>query len=230
MTNLMEEVPGRIWAQERNVWFGGVRLRARTTIVRMNDGKLWVHSPAEPTTEVCRELDRLGEVAWIVVPNRFHHLHAAAMKSRYPRATIVGPSAVQSRNRAVVVELDIADPRLASSLPEFRMVPLAGVPFLEETAFFHEPSRTLIAADLMISGCRKDHWTWRWVSRACGQYGRFKLPPDVRVNTRRGPELKQSLDAMMSLPVERILVAHSDPIEERPLEQLATAWRFAMQG
>ena len=229
MTVLREELPGQIWVQERNLWFGGVQLRSRSTIVKMSGGALWVHSPGPPTAEICRELEAIGEVAWIVVPNRFHHLHAAALKKKYPGAKLVGPSSVRTRNREVIVEHDLADPSLGAKLPGFRIVPLAGVPFLDETTFFHEPSQTLIATDLMMCGGPKDHWTWRWASRIWGQYRKLKLPPDVRMRTRRGKELSAALDEMMKLPIARILVAHSDPIEERPVEQLGAAWRFALR-
>jgi hypothetical protein len=228
MTSLAEQVPGQIWVQERGVWFGGVRLRSRTTIVRLGDGKLWLHSPAEPTPEVLGELDRLGEVAWIIVPNRFHHLNAPAMKKRYPNAQIVGPVSVKPRNKTLVLDHDISSPTLGALFPELRSAQLTGVPFLEETTFFHEPSRTLIGADLMMTGCAKDHWSWRWVSRLFGQYGTFKAPPDVRMHTKASPDLRESLQALMSLPMERILVAHSDAIEERPIEQLSRAWQFVL--
>jgi hypothetical protein len=205
-----------------------VRLRSRTTIVRLGDGKLWVHSPGEPTPEVCAEFDRLGEVAWIVVPNRFHHLNAAPMKKRYHGAQVIAPLSAKARNDAVVLDHDISSPTLSVLFPELRSAQLDGVPFLEETAFFHQPSRTLIAADLMMTGCAKDHFTWRWVARLLGQYGTFKAPPDVRLHTKPGLELRESLEALISLPMERILVAHSDAIQERPAEQLAAAWKFAL--
>ena len=230
MTLSREERPGQIWVQERPLWFSGVKLRSRSTIIKMQDGVLLLHSPGEPTAEFCRELDTMGDVGWIIVPNRFHHLNAAAFKEKYPRAKIVGPASVGARNRAITLDHDIADPTFGEQLPEFRLLPLAGVPFLDETTFFHEPTRTLIAADLMMCGDPKDHWTWRWVSRACGQYGKFKVPPDVRMHTKPGDELRASLDAIMKLPIERILVAHSDSIKERAVEQLRAAWQFALQG
>jgi hypothetical protein len=48
------------------------------------------------------------------------------------------------------------------------------------------------------------------------------------MHTKAGPELRESLEALMSLPIARILVAHSDAIQERPVEQLAAAWQFAL--
>lgn len=225
-STLQELAPGGIWVGERNVWFSGVRLRSRMTVVRLADDTLWVHSAAEPTPALCAELDRLGEVRWLVVPNRFHHLHAAAMKARYPGARLVGPRSVTARNRRVEPDLAIDDAQVAALVPELAPVALRGVPFLDETLFFHGPTRTLIGADLMMCGCAADHWTWRWVSRLLRQYRRYKAPPDVRWKTRASPVARASIEQLAALPMARILVAHSDPIEDRPVEQLQEAWRF----
>jgi hypothetical protein len=224
---LIELTPGGIWVAERKLWFSGVRLRSRMTVLRLADGRLWVHSASEPNRDLCAELDRLGQVSWIVVPNRFHHLQASAMKARYPGAQVIGPASAQSRNKALALDVAIDDARLPSLVPELSPVPLRGVPFLDETLFFHAKTHTLIGADLMMCGCAADHWTWRWVSRAMGQYERYKAPPDVRWQTRGGPVLRQSLEEIARLPLTRILVAHSDSVEDHPVEQLEEAWRFA---
>jgi len=42
-------VDDRIWALERHVWFSGARLRARTTVVRLDEGSLLLHTPAPPS-------------------------------------------------------------------------------------------------------------------------------------------------------------------------------------
>lgn len=225
-TGLVELTPGGTWVGERQLWFSGVRLRSRMTVIRLADGKLWVHSASEPTPALCDELDSLGPIGWVVVPNRYHHLHAAAMKARYPKARVIAPPSARSRNVSVPLDVAIDDERLPSLVPELLPVALDGVPFLDETLFFHGKTRTLIGADLMMCGCPRDHWTWRWASRVCGQYRRYKVPPDVRWHTRKNASVRQSLEQIAKLPLERILVAHSDPIEDRPLEQLEEAWQF----
>jgi hypothetical protein len=48
------------------------------------------------------------------------------------------------------------------------------------------------------------------------------------MKTRASAALAESIAHMRALPVQRILVAHADPITERPLEQLAEAWQFAI--
>src|SRR5512138_1419788 len=117
-TVLHELAPGGIWIGERSLWFSGVRLRSRMTVVRLADGRLWVHSASEPTPELCAELDRLGPVSWVVVPNRYHHIHAAAMKARYPDAQVIGPASATSRNNRVALDVAIDDERLPSLVPE----------------------------------------------------------------------------------------------------------------
>jgi hypothetical protein len=227
-TSLQELSPGGIWINERKLWFGGVYLRSRMTIIRLADDKLWVHSASEPTPELCAELDRLGQVGWVVVPNKWHHIQASAMKVRYPNAQVIGPASAKLRNKSLALDVDINDERLSSLVPELSPVVLKGVPFLDETLFFHSKTNTLIGADLMMCGCSADHWTWRWVSRVFGQYQHYKAPPDVRWNTRKGPDVSQAIEDLAKLPLERILIAHSDPIEDRPVEQLKEAWRFVL--
>jgi hypothetical protein len=220
-------VPDAIWVAERPVWFGGVRLRSKTTVVRLSDGALWVHSPGPPTDSVCAALDALGEVRWIVVPNRFHHLQTPATAARYPNARVVGPKSAQQRNPQLRLAMGTDDPAYVRSTPELMAIQLRGVPFLDETVFFHPATGCLIAADLLISACARDHWTWRIAARIWGRYGRVRTPPDVRMHTRASVAVAESIAQMHALPIQQILVAHADPVTDRPVQQLAEAWDFA---
>jgi hypothetical protein len=195
--------------------------------VRLSGGALWVHSPCTPTDEVCAALDGLGEVRWIVVPNRFHHLEAPATAARYPNAVVVGPKSAESRNRQVHLAMGTDDPAYLRSTPELTCIQLRGVPFLDETVFFHAATGSLIAADLLCSACARDHWTWRMAARIWGRYEKVRTPPDVRMHTRASAAVAESIAQMRALPLSQILVAHADPITERPVQQLVDAWDFA---
>jgi hypothetical protein len=221
-------VPDSIWVTESQVWFSGIRQRARTTVVRLAGGALWVHSPCTPSDDVCAALDRLGEVRWIVVPNRFHHLQTPATAARYPNAIVVGPKSAEARNPQVSVNMSADDPAYVRATPELTSIPLTGVPFLDETVFFHPATGSLIAADLLMSACARDHWTSRVAGRIFGHYGKVKTPPDVRMHTRASTAVAESIARLRALPLQRVLVAHGDAITERPVQQLVEAWRFAI--
>jgi hypothetical protein len=141
---------------------------------------------------------------------------------------VVGPKSAQTRNPRVTLTMDTDDPAYISSTPELTSIQLGGVPFLDETVFFHPASGSLIATDLLMSACARDHWTWRMAARIWGRYEKVRTPPDVRMHTRASTAVAESIAQMRALPLQRILVAHADPITDRPVEQLAEAWDFAI--
>lgn len=223
-------VPDAIWVGERPVWFSGVRLRARTTVLRLEDGGLLVHSPPEPSEAFCTALSELGEVRWIVVPNSFHHLGVPATAARFASAKVVGPESAKAHNPKLQLHMGLGDDAFPSAVKELEVIPLEGCPFLDETVLFHRPTGSLVGADILISACARDHWSWRWAARLTGLYEKTGAPPDVRHKTEPNDDAKRSIDRMASLPLERLLVAHSDPIEDRPAERLLDGWSFVRRG
>jgi hypothetical protein len=216
-------VAERIWSLDRPVWFGGVRLRARTTVVRLDDGSLLLHSPAPPTDGLASQLRALGPVRWLVVPNCFHHLGTPAAAARFPEAQVVGPASALARNEAL--QIHVAIHQVADSVPELEALPLHGVPFLDETVLYHRPTQTLLAADLVFCAGAADHWTLRCAARITGCYQRVRVPPDVRKKIPDPAAAARSLHAILERPAGRLVAGHADVIDEGWRDQLAQAWR-----
>ncbi len=227
---LSEIVDGRIWASERPVWFSGVRLRVRTSVVRLDDGRLLVHSPAPPSGGLVKQMADLGEVSWLVVPNCFHHLGAPAAAAAFPGAKILGPRSAAAKNPALRIDVDIHEPAFAQAVPEFALFPLEGVPFLDETLLYHRPTETLFGADVVLRADQNDHWSWRLAARITGCFQRVRVPPDVRKKVADKAAASRSLQALQALPIQRLIVAHGAVIEEAPMGQLMEAWRLVGVG
>lgn len=225
MRALTPIVPDRIWSCERPVWFSGVRLRARATVLRLDDGGLLLHSPAPPTEALAEQLRALGPVRWLVVPNSFHHLGAPAAAARFPDATVVGPASALRHNRALRIDLDLRDPRFAEAVAEVEALPLEGVPFLDETVLFHRPTQTLLGTDIVLSADATDHWTWRGAARLLGCYQTLRVPHDVRSKIVDRAAVTRSVGAMLQRPAQRLIVAHAGVVEAGCREVLAEAWR-----
>jgi hypothetical protein len=218
-------VADKIWTLERPVWFSGIRQRARTTVVRLDDGNLLLHSSAPPTDVFVEQLQALGAVRWLVVPNRFHHLGTPATAARFPEAKVVGPESALKRNKELKLQLGIQDAEFATLVPEFEALPLLGVPFLDETVLYHRPTQTLLGADIALCASPHDHWTCRFAARMTGFYQRVRVPPDVRWSKPDKLAAARSLQAMLDRPAKRLIVGHADIIEEGCRDQLAQAWR-----
>src|SRR5262245_28432429 len=219
-------VDDRIWTLDRPVWFGGVRLRARTTVVRLDDGGLLMHSPAPPTDALAEQLRALGPVRWLVVPNCFHHLGTPAAAAHFPEAQVVGPASALRRNEALRLHVDIHDARFRGQVPELEALPLLGVPFLDETVLYHRPTQTLLGADVVLCAGAKDHWSLRWAARMTGFYERVRVPPDVRRKIPDKTAAARSIQAMLERPAQRLIVGHADVIEADCRDHLARAWRL----
>ena len=227
---MQQIVDGRVWAIERPVWFGGVRLRARTSVIRLDDGCLLVHSPAPPSDDWVSQLAKLGEVRWLVVPNRFHHLGTPAAAAAFPGAKVVAPRSAADRNPALRIDLEIQAPAFADAVPELALIPLEGVPFLDETLVYHRPTATLFGADVVVRADAHDHWTWRFAARIKGCFERVAVSPDVRTKVVDRAAASRSLQAIHAFSIERLVVAHGAVIEDAPLAQLAEAWRAVGVG
>jgi hypothetical protein len=208
------------------VWFSGVRLRARTSIIRLDDGRLLVHSPAPPSDDLVKQIADLGEVSWLFVPNCFHHLGTPAAAATFPSAKVVSPKSAAARNADLRIDVDIHAPAFADAVPELALIPLDGVPFLDETLLYHRPTETLFGADVVLRADAKDHWSWRFAARLTGCYERVRVPPDVRKKIADRSAASRSLQALRALPIKRIVVAHGAVIEESPLAQFLDAWRL----
>lgn len=227
---LSEIVEGRIWASERPVWFGGVRLRVRTSVIRLDDGSLLVHSPAPPSDSLVKQMADLGEVSWLVVPNCFHHLGTPAASAVFPAAKVLGPRTAATRNPDLRIDVDIHGPKFAEAVPEFALFPLDGVPFLDETLLYHRPTQTLFGADVVLRGDENDHWSFRCAAHITRCFKRVRVPPDVKRKVADKEAASRSLRAIQTVPIKRLVVGHGNVIEEAPVAQLLEAWRLVGVG
>jgi hypothetical protein len=58
------------------------------TVVRLPDFKLLLHSPIAAAADLVRKVKALGPVAYLVAPNRFHHLFVGEWQRACPDASI----------------------------------------------------------------------------------------------------------------------------------------------
>jgi hypothetical protein len=96
----LQQLADNLWRVEGAL--PGMSLRRTMTVVRRADGSLLLHSPIALDPERLVQLEALGEVAAIVVPNSGHRLDAPAYKARYPNAYVFCPAGSRSKVSEVV--------------------------------------------------------------------------------------------------------------------------------
>ena len=232
--SLEEYVPQKIHIVEYPIHFGGMDLFSRMTLVRLHDGKLWVHSPCRLDAQLKNEIDQLGKVAYILAPGNFHHLYVSDFQSHYPDAeTFLCPGLEYKREDLKFDWIldDHPDPRWNS---EFDQVVIQ-TRIISEVAFVHKNTGTLILVDLLENigddytheaGLLLKFW-WKAVFK---MWNNPKAAPEYQLGWGDKDVVKKGLEKILSWNFDRIILAHGNLIESNAKAVLIKAWENVLQS
>lgn len=214
-----------IWSTEYRLdWQAGlIPIPVRMTVIRLDDGRLIVHSPGPISRELGDELDALGAVAFIIVPQQ-HGKFTSAAAARYPDAQLLAAAAAPRGQASVAFHSSLTDepPAAWSNQVESHLV--RGFR-LGEVVLFHRPSRTLVITDLCFNIQTTSSRIARAFCRVNGMWRRFGPSRLIRLLavSNRG-EFQQSLTKILEWDFERIVVGHGDVMERGGPAALRAAW------
>lgn len=131
-----------LWLLQRKIRVPpGIEIPTHTTVVRLQNGALLVHSPfrLDPTTK--RELDALGPVAHLVAPNSFHYLFLAEYRQAFPGAAIYLAPGLRERSPSVPGGTTLGEQPPAAWEGELEHAVLGPTRGVAEVAFLHRRAR-----------------------------------------------------------------------------------------
>ena len=233
--SIYEYVPGTIYIVEYGIRFGGMDLFSRMTIVRLNDGKLWLHSPCKLDALLKSEIDQLGEVAYIIAPGNFHHLHVSDLQVDYPNAETFLCPGLEKKRADLSFDWILGnrpDPRWAL---DFEQVVIQGTRIMNEVAFLHKPTRTLILVDLLEN--IGDNYTHEaglllkfWWKAVFHMWNTPKPAPEYQLGWGNKEIVRKGLEKILSWEFERIIIAHGNLIEMDAKAVAAKAWQNVLKA
>ncbi len=191
---------------------GGVQIGTRTTVVRLGNGDLFVHSPGPAKDGDFAALDDCGQVAHIVAPNLFHHFSVKDWKARYPDASVHAPPGFEDKVSDLPFET-LGDSAPAAWANELDQVAIQGAPRLNEIVFCHRASRTLLLTDLCFNMQHSDSWITRFFMKLMGGYGHFGPSRLARSMMKDKAAVKAGVDRVLALDFDRVTVTHGDVVE-----------------
>lgn len=209
----VKQLDNDIWIADTPLRVMGMELGARMTVIRLPGSKLLLHSPVQPSPRLVRELDALGEVAWLIAPNRFHHMYVQLWKDACPDAEIhVAPTLERKRSDLEVTGIltDIPNPGWAETVDQ---VVVQGIPMTREVVFFHRPSATLILTDLAFNIGDSSPRMTRAAFRMAGSYGRLAPTAFERLLVRDRDAFRASMERVLDWPFGRVVVTHGNVCE-----------------
>lgn len=227
---MLRELGPDLWVADQPLRFFGVELGARMTVVGLPGGRLLLHSPIACSRELAEQVERLGSPSFLVAPNRLHHLYIHEWQAAFPACrTYVAPG-VDAKRPDLQVSGILGETPLPDWSATLDQALVAGFPFANEVVFFHQPSCSLVASDLLFNVGGGSPLLTRLAFRLTGAYGRPSSTLLERFLVRDRDAFRRSLERILAWPVSRIVVAHGEVVETGGREALAEAYGWLLGG
>jgi hypothetical protein len=217
--------PG-VWLDSAPVRIVGMRLTSTMAVLELGERELLLYSPLELTPERRAAVEALGTVAHLYAPNTFHHLWIGAWADAFPNALLHAPAGLREKRPDLRIDRTHGSapaPAFAGIVDEHG---IAGF-LLQESVLVHRPTATLIVADLVHNiGRPAGAWTTAY-TKMMGFYDRVALSRVIRWTAFPDrAAARRSLDELLTLPFDRLVVGHGTPLETGARESLAAAYAW----
>lgn len=226
---MLRKLAENLWTIERPQRFWGLEVGCRMTVMRLEDGSLFLHSPVALDAQLRRELDELGTVRYAVAPNRFHHLHAGDVSRAYREARLWVAAGVERKRPDLEITGVLTDDAPAEWKREVDQLYFRGRPFENEVVFLHRASRTLVLCDLAFNFGPAAPIVTRVVLTLLGGYGGFRTTRLDPLLIRDRGAARRSLEQILAWDFDRVVVAHGNVLERggRDLLRAGYSWLLA---
>jgi hypothetical protein len=214
-----------VWTAEQQLRYLGVPVGARMTVVRLADGRLLIHSPIRPTDELRAEVEKLGTVALLLSPNKYHHLFIKPWMEAYPGAQAWAAPGLPKKRKDVTFT-GVVEDGAGPWAPDVEHVVWRGAPILNEVVLLHRPSRTLICCDLVHNLLPEHAGSTKFFFWMLGGYPGVRTSLLDRLANRDRAAARASLDRVLAWGFDRMIMAHGSPVATGAHDALAGAYRW----
>jgi hypothetical protein len=234
---VLKPVDTDIWVCDGGwIRFYGMPFPTRMTVIRLENGDLWVHSPVADHAGLVKAVAALGPVRHLVAPNWIHYASIPSWQTRFPGASTWGsPGAVaRAASRGVSLKLDheLGNTPPAPWSGQIDQV-LADSGYHREVVFFHRASLTLVLTDL-IENFEPAFVPW-WM-RPLIRLGHVRdpdgrMPRDIEASFRLRPDhFRDVVQTMIGWAPERVILAHGRWYDRNGTAELHRAFRTHFRG
>lgn len=201
----------------------GINFGRNVTLLRLTDGQLVIHSTAPFTAEDVEAIGQFGKPSCLVEATRLHDTFARKAQAAFPDIPYLAPAGF---GKASGVATQPLVPPPAEWLGEIDVLPIAGLRWIDEHAFYHRHSRTLVVADLLFQFPAESKGWPRFFARHVMRLARLRgISAFFRCMIRDRKAFEGSMKTLLEWDFTQIVLAHREPI----LQEAKPAMRQALR-
>jgi hypothetical protein len=223
---MLQSLAPDLWEVDAPLSVMGMALGHRMTVARLRDGSLWLHSPVAHSPEIVAALAPFGSIRHLVAPNCIHDTYLEGWFAACPTARFHGaPHFARFRPDLKFTDTlsNTPDPAWAAT---FDQHVIRGMPRLNEVAFLHRPSRTLVVTDLVFNLGPEMPFLSRVLLRLNDCDCKFAVSRLLKTTIKDRAAVRKSIDHLLAWDFDRIVMSHGRNVETDGREMLREAFQF----
>jgi len=219
----MEELAENIWLLSYPLKLLGIDFRRHVTVIRLSGGDLVIHSTGPFSANDVAEIREKGRPRWILDAMLDHDTFAEAGSRAFPEAQFLAPEGFEKRVDFSCAPLMPPPPEWGQ---ELRVLPIRGAPRFSEHVFLHQPSRTLIVADLVFNLERpRSRWEQLVVRAGFGRRANPGFSRRFKLAIRDRTAFEESLQEVLSWDFDRVIVGHGELLRKNAKRRVEELFR-----
>lgn len=203
---------------------GMIVLPLRCTVVKLKTGENVMISPIDFSAAQLAQIEKLGPITHIVAPCLIHHLFVNKAIERFKPREVWGPPGCREVLPEVPFTRVFGKDRWPFEL-HLPFVFIDGVPRVNEVVFYHEPSKTMICADLCFNLQEPKGWAAPVMLRLLGTHKRFGVSRIQARYMKDKTAFEKSVQDVLKWNFENIAMGHGNLVTGHGRERLASAMR-----
>jgi len=204
----------------------GFELPTRMSALPLAPGRVALISPVPIDDALATRIAALGEVAYLIAPNLLHHMYMGDALRRYPSARVLGPRGLRAKRPDLRLDLTLEEPLPEELTRAVDVRLIAGAPALSEFAFFHRATRTLVVTDLVFNIEQPRGWFAHLLFSLAGTRKRLAASRAIRFMIKDRARFSASLQEILALPFENLVMAHGSVVRVEARARLAQAFSW----
>ncbi len=209
----------RTWLKQFPLKLIGADFNRTVTVFDLDEGNVVVHSTGPFSDEDYRFFNSLGEHIHFVDATCFHDTFTKKVLQAAPDAHFYVPDRFPIEDDRLKPIADLA-PTLGDAI---EMIPIRGMPKVNEVDFYDHRNGILVVADLFFNFANSNAWT-RWFIRATAGIKKYPGMSRVfRMLIRDKAAFQASINHLRTLEFNTLIFAHGQPIFDNAKERFQKA-------